>query len=210
MSIINHRLSRRVAYGFEGGPEWNTQIIELDNGMEARNGLWAYPRQRYSAQYLHLDDEARREVLNAFYAARGRLYAFRFQDWNDYQAINEPLYTYYYDNYIQLTKTYRFGDAEYIRPIRAIVDATVVDKDGNPVDGTLDEDRGVFYPYGNLKGKDCTWSGEFDVWVRFDSDFNAFALNQRNNESLIATANIELIEAKNMTFNHDGMIGEWP
>jgi len=197
MSFINHRLSRRVAYGFEGGPEWNTRIIELDNGMEVRNGQWAYPRHRYSAQYVHLDETARNAVIHAFHAARGRLYAFRFQDWNDYQANDEILYVKPGTRTpVQLSKTYRMGNVASVRPVRAIVTATVVNSHNDSIPGHLDSALGVFTPDNEWDNDSYTWNGEFDVWVRFDSDYNAFAISSRNGQELIATASIDLIEVK--------------
>jgi len=197
MSFINHRLSRRVAYGFEGGPEWNTRIIELDNGMEVRNGQWAYPRHRYSAQYLHLDETARNAVIHAFHAARGRLYAFRFQDWNDYQANDEMLYVKPGTRTpVQLTKTYRMGNVASVRPIRAIVQATVLNRNQDSIPGNLDSALGLFTPDNDWENDSYTWDGEFDVWVRFDSDYNAFAISSRSGQELIATASIDLIEVK--------------
>lgn len=37
-----------------------------------------------------------------------------------------------------------------------------------------------------------TWSGEFDVWVRFDSDYNAFTIGDIDAHS----ADIELVEVR--------------
>jgi len=197
MSFINHRLSRRVAYGFEGGPEWNTRIIECDNGMEIRNGQWAYPRHRYSAQYLNLDETARNAVIHAFHAARGRLYAFRFQDWNDYQAKAENLYIKPGTRApVQLTKTYKLGPVASVRPVYAIVNAEVYNSNGQLMLGNLDNALGVFTPDEEWENDSYTWNGEFDVWVRFDSDYNAFAISSRNGQELIATATIDLIEVK--------------
>jgi len=197
MSFIDYRLSRRVAYGFEGGPEWNTRIIELDNGMEVRNGQWAYPRHRYSAQHLHLDETARNAVIHAFHSARGRLYAFRFQDWNDYQAKNEILYVKPGTRAsVQLTKTYRMGNVASVRPLRALVNAMVYNEQGHIIHGNLDRALGIFTPDNEWGNGSYTWSGEFDVWVRFDSDYNAFAISSRSGHELIATASIDLIEVK--------------
>ena len=110
MSFIDTRLSECVAYGFTGGPEWSTLIVDMDNGREQRNGQWLYPKHRYSAQYLNLSPDARDDVLAAFHAARGRLHCFRFKDWNDYTAVAEPLSPSIGTmTPLQLVKTYSLG-----------------------------------------------------------------------------------------------------
>jgi len=165
--------------------------------MEVRNGQWAYPRHRYSAQYLNLDDTARELVINAFHAARGRLYAFRFQDWNDYQAKAESLYIKPGTRTsVQLTKTYKMGTVASVRPVRAIVKATVCNSQGDMIPGDLNSALGLFTPDNEWEADSITWTGEFDVWVRFDSDYNAFAISARNDHTLIAASSIDLIEVK--------------
>ena len=158
MSFINTRLSECVAYGFTGGPEWSTLIVDMDNGREQRNGQWMYPKHRYSAQYLNLNPDGRDDILAAFHAAKGRLHCFRFRDWNDYTATAQPLITVAGVTY--LGKRYALGAQTADRLIQAPVSATL--------------------------------SGEFDVWVRFDSDYNAFAIGNWNAH----TADIELVEVR--------------
>lgn len=195
MSRIDARLSDCVAYGFVGGPEWSTLVVPLDNGQEIRNGQWMYPRHRYSAQFMNLAEEDRNEILAAFHVARGKLYAFRFKDWNDYTATDEPLLPEYSTTTaVQLTKTYLFGSADSVRIIRAVVSSVVKDASGTIVSGTLDAENGLFTPgaaWDEGSGP-YTWSGEFDVWVRFDSDYNAFAIGNCDAH----TADVDLVEVK--------------
>lgn len=194
MSYINQRISDCVAYGFTGGPEWSTQIVLLDNGGELRNGQWLYPRHRYSAEYMNIDPKARDELLSAFHAARGRLYAFRFKDWNDYVAANQSLSVDIgTQNPVQLVKRYYLGGAFAERLIKAPVSGVITGPSG-PVSGVLDNTTGVFTPSSDWAAGAYSWSGEFDVWVRFDSDFNAFVIGNWQAH----TSNIELIEVKNL------------
>lgn len=193
MSFIDTRLSDCVAYGFSGGPEWSTQVVMLDNGREQRNAQWLYPRHRYTAQYMNLRPNVRDEILAAFQACRGQLHAFRFKDHNDYRLDGEviglagggvtP---------IQLTKTYRFGTEAATRLIQAPVDGLVIEVDGVPIDGTVDE-HGRFTPDAAWPGSgDITAHGEFDVWVRFESDFNAFTIGSWQAH----TADVALVEVR--------------
>jgi uncharacterized protein (TIGR02217 family) len=194
MSFINTRLSQAVAYGFTGGPEWSTQVVPMDNGREHRNAQWLYPRHRYSAQYNNLRPDARDIVLAAFHACRGQLHAFRFKDWNDFEAMNEPLAVVPGTaTPVQLLKTYSFGGAATTRLIQAPVAGTVtVYADGVAVAGTLDAETGLFTPDAAWAGAVFTWSGEFDVWVRFASDYNAFTIGNWQAH----TADIELVEVR--------------
>lgn len=195
--FINERLSECVSYGFSGGPEWNTQVVQLDNGREVRNAQWLYPRHRYSAAYSNFIEQARHELLGAFHSARGRLLAFRFRDWNDFEAVNAPLATVSGTaTPVQLTKTYRMGLAESVRLIQAVDVATVYNASGEAVEGTLDAQTGIFTPSSAWGDGQHTWSGVFDVWVRFDSDYNAFEITGRSGGQIAASSRIELVEVK--------------
>lgn len=195
MSYINTRISDCVAYGFTGGPEWSTNIVPLDNGGELRNAQWKYPRHRYSAEYMNISPEARDDLLAAFHAAKGRLLAFRFKDWNDFTVENQALSVNVgTSDPVQLVKRYYLGGTFAERKIGAVVTATVRDSSGDPVSGTLDSVNGTFTPDADWEAGSYTWSGEFDVWVRFDSDFNAFVIGNWQTH----TANIELVEVKQL------------
>jgi len=191
--FIDTRLPECVAYGFQGGPEWNTAIVELDNGGEVRNGQWRYPRMRYSAAFNNLSAAGQREVMAAFYAARGRLYAFRINDPLDNVAEAEPIAPAIgTTDAVQLTRTYRLGPEAATRRIQAIVTAVIRNSAGTAVAGSLDAGKGLFVPAAAWADDDYTWSGEFDVWVRFDSDHNAFTLGDLDAHS----ADIELVEVR--------------
>lgn len=195
MAYINERLPTCVAYGFTGGPEWSTLVIDLDNGREQRNGQWLYPKHKYAAQYMNFDHVQRQEVYNAFQAMRGRLHCFRFKDHGDFEAVNQlqgpNIGT---DDPMQLIRTYQFGSESCTRLIQAPVNGTVtMTKDGSPFTAfTVDDETGLITP-------DAPWgagvylaSFQFDVWVRFNSDYNAFTIGNLDAH----TADIELIEVR--------------
>lgn len=193
MAYINTRLDECVAYGFVGGPEWSTLEVQMDNGREQRNAQWLYPKHRYAAQYMNLLPAAMAEILAAFHACRGKLHAFRFKDWNDYTATNAALAPSIGTmTPVQLVKTYTFGGTSSTRLIQAPVAGAVVYRNGSPVSGTLDTATGLFTPSANWASGTHTWTGEFDVWVRFASDYNAFTIGNWQAH----TADIELIEVR--------------
>lgn len=184
MAYINTRLSECVAYGFAGGPEWSTQVVLLDNGRETRNAQWLYPRCRYSAQYMNLREEDRDEILDAFYSCRGQLHAFRFKDWNDFQGTAQPFVQ--INGVWKMAKTRYFGSESSTRLIQAPVSGTIALSGGSLLN--LDYTTGIYN--GNASG--LTWTGDFDVWVRFTSDYNAFTIGSWNAHS----ADIELVEVR--------------
>jgi uncharacterized protein (TIGR02217 family) len=194
MGYINQLLDEEVAYGFEGGPEYNTTIVDLDNSLEQRDSKWIYPRHKYSASFDNMDDAPKEAVIEIFHAVRGRRHAFKFKDWNDYVVVDEPvLVAAGTMNPIQLYKTYAFGEAFTIRPIQAVSEDTVVkDNVGATVAGTLNTELGMFTPAANWAATPYTWTGEFYVWVRFQDDYNAFTINSWR----ASTSNVELQEDK--------------
>jgi uncharacterized protein (TIGR02217 family) len=184
MAYINTRLRERVAAGFAGGPEWNTQIVYLANGREQRNGQWLYPKHRYSAQFRNISEVDRNSVLEAFHACRGQLHAFRFKDWNDFEATNEPFVE--ISGVWRMAKQYAFGTETSTRLIQAPVSGEITLSGGSLAN--LDYETGIYD--GDATG--LTWTGEFDVWVRFASDYNAFTADHLNAH----TADIELVEVR--------------
>lgn len=194
MSIIDARLSDCVAYGFTGGPEYLTEVVGMDNGREVRGSKWLYPRHRYSARYPGLPAETRDELLAVFHAAKGRFRAFRFKDWNDFEAIEQPLQVEVgTQTPVQLVKRYTFGSETQVRKIQAVVASTLVvlDDNADPVPGTVDL-FGLFTPDANWATADAAATFEFDVWVRFDSDYNAFVIGRPNGH----TATVDLLEVR--------------
>lgn len=193
MSYIDARLPTCVAYGFTGGPEYSTLVVALDNGREQRNRQWLYPKHRYSAQFLNFSKANQALVLEIFHAMAGQLHCCRFKDHGDYQAVDEQLAPAIgTSNPVQLIKTYAFGGVSSTRPIQAPVTGAVIKRNGLAVAGVLDLTTGLFTPSAPWASGTFSWSGEFDVWVRFASDYNAFQIGNKDAH----TADIELIEVR--------------
>lgn len=192
--FINGRLSIGVESGFVGGPEWSTDIQTTSGGREKRNQLWKYPKHHYTASLSAFTPANIMELRSLFYACAGQWGAFRFRDVMDYTASNEPLVVVPgTQTPVQLIKTYAFGDASFSRKIQAPVSGqvTVYGSDGvTPVAGTCDYTTGLFTPTSNWASAGASWSGQFDVWVRFSSDYGALTAVTTN----VTTADIELLE----------------
>lgn len=175
MSFIDTRLNSRYRFGFIGGPAWNTLTVEMMSGRNRRKKLWALPHHRYTADFATLKEAEKVELQNAFMVTGGAFSAFRLKDWNDWQVSAESFGT--GDNTTdakQLIKTYTFGPSSYVRNITLPYDATVY-ANGVAVAVTIDPLTGLVTPdVAWPNGQALTWTGNFDVRVRFANDWNPF------------------------------------
>jgi uncharacterized protein (TIGR02217 family) len=166
----------------------------MANGISMRRGNWSMPHHKYSANYALLRPEDQNEILAAFIAARGQVHSFRFKDWNDFKAVNQALPV--GDNTSnprQLTKTYTFGTESYVRNILLPVSGSVVvTANGTPLAVTVNYLTGMVTPVVTWPlGQVIKATFEFDVRVRFGSDFMPFNRPGRT----IADCDVELVEA---------------
>ena len=186
MTFHDIRFPASLSFGALGGPERRTEIVTLANGFEERNTPWAHGRRRYDAGMglRSLDDVA---LLIAFFEARqGQLIGFRWKDWADFQSCAPSQTIAHGDQLIavgdeattqfQLVKSYRSGDATYVRPItKPVAGSVTVSVGGVPVraggDYTLDDNTGVLTFTSPPDTAAAIRAGfEFDVPVRFDTD----------------------------------------
>ena len=175
----NVRFPEDISYGSSGGPGFKTTVIELASGHEQRNIDWSLARATYDAQMGVKGREQMEEVLDFFYARRGKAYGFRFKDWMDYRIPRQPIGFVNNINYIDLQIFKRYEPAtsfSYDRPILKIVPGTVkLWRAGEQIDlasAYTNVETGMVYGYagnghiGALVEIEC----EFDVPVRFDTD----------------------------------------
>ena len=186
MGFHEVRFPANLSFGSVGGPERRTEIVTLSNGFEERNTPWAHSRRRYDAG-VGLRSLKDIETLIAFFEARqGQLYGFRWKDWADYQTCAAPLRHSFEDKNIalgdgetrvfQLTKTYRSGGHDYVRPIRKPVAGSVrvgllgremTEGEQYSVDSTTGI---VLFAEPPVPEERITAGFEFDVPARFDTD----------------------------------------
>lgn len=186
MGFHEVRFPASLSFGSVGGPERRTVIVTLANGFEERNTPWAQSRRRYDAGVglRSLDDL---ETLIAFFEARqGQLFGFRWKDWADYKSCPASRAVSTEDQVLglgdasgtafALSKTYRSGREEFIRPITKPVEGTVrAAIAGIPqVEGRdfqVDTATGIVaFAEPPARGAKVTAGFEFDVPVRFDTD----------------------------------------
>ena len=168
----NVRFPEDISYGSSGGPGFNTSIIDLASGHEQRNINWSLARAKYDAQYGIKTREEMEQVLDFFYARRGRAYGFRFKDWMDFRIERQSIGVAGPTNVLQTYKRYEPLTAYfYDRPILKIVPGTVsLWANGVPqASNRVNTDTGIVNT-ATLSGQTIEIECEFDVPVRFDVD----------------------------------------
>lgn len=186
MSFHEVRFPANLSFGSVGGPERRTDVVTLANGFEERNTPWAQSRRRYDAGLglRSLDDIER--LIAFFEARRGQLFGFRWKDWADFKSCRASAKVRYDDQVIAigdgasvaypLVKTYRSGEASYVRPITKPVLGTVrVGVQGDElkegVHWDVDTETGILsFARPPLQDVEITAGFEFDVPVRFATD----------------------------------------
>lgn len=196
MTVFNEsRLLDRVAYGSEFGHRYRTRIKELKSGVERRNGEWERPLGRYSVIYRNLKQNDSDLVVAAHHACMGSLIGFRFKDWADYQAVNEVIgYGTGAAQTLQLTKKYTFGSLSNYRTIFKPVTSIAVFEDGAPLAAAVDYTTGEV-SFTAAASAEITWTGEFDIPVRFASDDMSFSVDSMADQ-FILNNDVELLEIR--------------
>lgn len=192
------RLLDCVAYGSEFGYSYNTEIDELSSGVERRNAQWDRPLGKYSVIFQNLKQSGIAAVVHAHHACKGRLIGFRLKDWSDFKAENETLGigdgT---QKQYQLIKTYTFGALQNTRKIVK----PVIDKVKLFANGTEITPSAIDYTTGLVtvtapSGETLTWSGEFDVPVRFEDDELSLSINNLSGDEFVLNTDVSMVELR--------------
>jgi|ERR1035437_3389999 uncharacterized protein (TIGR02217 family) len=174
------RFPINISYGARGGAGWCTRVEANDGGYELRSPRFAemsggealvLPLQRGRWMVAHqLRNPAEWATLIAFHRlARGRLHGFRFQDWSDFQDEGAGVLVTNAVGYPQLAKQYSFPD--YITGLPVFVNRIIYKPQPGSV--VFSDASALDYTTGVVTGGTVgttTWTGKFDVPVRFDVD----------------------------------------
>jgi|SRR5580700_5656945 uncharacterized protein (TIGR02217 family) len=174
-----------VSLGAIGGTGWSTRVVVTDGGNEYRQQLWGYSRGKWTVGH-NLRTAAEWAQLITFHRlAAGKTLGFRFQDWSDYTDGGGGTVTFNASIQLQLAKLYAQVDIitgdpwVNLRLISKPVPGTIqLFLNGTPhtlgTGGSIDYTTGVITlgagdpPEG--PGDIYTWTGQFHVPVRFDTD----------------------------------------
>ncbi len=174
MAHIATRLSDHVEIGaVRRDTDGGVEVVQLDGGGSVRNDRWGEGLLAFDVSYpASTRDDAVFLELRAAYRATGRgTDTFNFRDWSDYQATDEEFgigdgAT----TAFQLFKSYTFGSATHSRRIQLPVSPIALKNDGvTIVSGySVNYTTGIVtFTVAPLLADVLTWTGEFDVAVRF-------------------------------------------
>ncbi len=174
-----------IAFWAKGGPGYNTTVIVVQSGNEQRNANWNTGRAQYNIGNGMRTYAQVAAVIAYFRSVKGKAYGFRFKDFQDFNdSINSVGAGVINTNGLgngtstgQLYKNYVNGALTDQRIIQKPVAATIkIYKNGVlqtlTTNYTLDSTTGIVTWVGGNPSSAValTWTGEFDVPVRFDSD----------------------------------------
>lgn len=196
--FIDAELDICPAFGWQGGPSFNTRVITTQSWMERRNANNIQCRHSYSLPLQNIIDADYLTLLKqVFMACRGQLHSFLVKDYSDYQANNDVFgegdgVT----KTFQLSKTSAFGSASYVRIITKPVAGASVTVNGVATAATIDVTTGIVtFSVAPAAGAILRWTGEFRVPVRFNSDvLNTTIDNKSNQGDFLINGSVDLIE----------------
>lgn len=170
------RLPVDIEQGSTVGPMFQTTIVPLSSGSEQRNADWSQEKLSADISYGVMAKKNPRDIADSFaavmsfYRARmGRWRGFRFRDWSDYQVWDEPL-KHIGDNFWQLQIGYEGYDRIISRPDKDTLQFSV--------GGAWTLLPGGIVVLGAANSGEVTFSCEFDVPMRFDSDIAQVSMLQ--------------------------------
>jgi uncharacterized protein (TIGR02217 family) len=201
------RFPENISFGASGGPGYLTDIVPLKSGFEQRNSLWTFPRGTWDVGQVTKTKTAYAPLVAYFRSVGGRRDGFRFKDWQDFQdfenqgsgvlgtlGVGDGATTVF-----QMYKNYTNGSAVDQRIIRKPVAGILFFDNGSPVTPTLDTTTGLA-TFGSAPavGHALTWTGQFDVPVRFDVDALKTEIvdKQSGGDLLIRWPTIPIIEIR--------------
>lgn len=164
----------RISFGAVGGPGYQTDIVVVTSGFESRNVNWMQARCKWDVGHRGRNPADTEILIKFFREMKGRAHGFRFKDWTDYLAtVSNTTMVFVSGTTYQLARVYDNALTE-IRPISKPRTGVKIYKNGIDVTAntTIATTTGlVTWTSAAPTGGDVlTWSGEFDIPARFDTD----------------------------------------
>jgi uncharacterized protein (TIGR02217 family) len=207
------RFPENIAFNAVGGPTYLTSVVTVSSGLEQRNSLWTFARMVWDVGQVTAPLSSYGVLIAFFRAVGGKRTSFRFKDFTDFTeampagsgasgvlgltGLGDGTTTVF-----QMVKNYPTGALTDQRLIRKPISGTCAFFDnGSPVSPTVDYTTGlVTFGSPPTTGHTLTWTGQFDVPVRFDTDDMKYRIVNRQGaagELLVDWPSIPLIEDRN-------------
>lgn len=194
MSYIDTFIPACGGYGWQGGPEFKTVIVEMRNGWERRNAEIANARHSFNIPYNNISPEDYMGIKQLHLIARGRLHSFKFIDELDSEADNEVFATGNgVQTVFQLRKLSLIDGVSYSRNVYVPLPGITITNNGVAASPTIDYDRGlVTFAAAPGNGNALRWTGRFALWVRFNQDDLPFSIDNLK----VRSGQVSIIEDK--------------
>lgn len=183
-------------FGWMGGPNFETLIKRLRNGHERRRALWGTTKHSYSLPFQNISSQEYLTGLKSlFLSALGQTHSFLVKDYTDFTAESEAVGVGNgIDTSFPLVKNYTFGSSGYTRRILFPISPDVF-VNGLPVTSEYDPDTNeVVLDSAPAGGSVITWSGEFRVLVRFNSDAFPMSIETKGPNGSFISGSVDLVE----------------
>ena len=192
--FIEERLLDCVSYGTVYGERFSTDVQTMRNKQESRNANWS--QSQFSAQIIFaaLEEKDRAKVMKVFRTCRGRAIGFRLKNWVDYKIADEPIgIGTGASQDLQLKITYKIGTYKTEKNIhKPIYSKLEILADGLPVAFVLSSSGVVTFTAD--AGAVITWSGEYDIPVRFDVDDIMWSVDNKSAGGFVMGTDIPIVE----------------
>lgn len=175
------RFPTAISFGSAGGPGYSTDVVVMNSGAESRNQNWSQARIKFDLAPAIKTQALLDTLITFFRVVKGRTHGFRFQDPFDYRVpggASSGVFVAIGSDRYQMYVRYSNAAGTEDRLISKPVASTIVVKDPSgttrtlTTDYTLDSTTGIATSV--LAGSPslvlATWTGQFDVPVRFDTD----------------------------------------
>jgi uncharacterized protein (TIGR02217 family) len=203
MAFFEQRMNPDLSFGAQGGPVFSTSRAITIGGYEKVNQNWSSPLHRYNVQHCIKTQADFDEILAFFYVVAGAYDGFRFKDWNDYTDDGRGVCTLVTGSTYQMFKRYTIGSRTFNRKISKPVAGVQVFRTRSAVttnitgSSTITTSTGEVVVTSHQAGDTYTWTGEFDVPVRFASDELLYTIvNKSGSQFLIDSGPINLMEVR--------------
>lgn len=195
------------AFGWEGGPSFNTRIVTKANGRERRNADWDQPQHAFTAPFMNILQEQYAPIKEMHLNRRGAwgcfLYRNRLDDTatNELFAVAEPGQTEFQlskwsvlDGVAYQRKVFALYTPDPDSPGVALESPISITADGTPIAATVDPDRGLVVTAPMSGGEIMRWTGQFSLWVRFRSDSLPFSIDNKSGGQFVVNGSVDLLE----------------
>jgi uncharacterized protein (TIGR02217 family) len=121
-----------ISFGSEGGPTFNTDVVEVESGFDQRVSRWTEGKNTFNVAYGVRTLEQLGKLIAFNRIVKGRAVGFRYKDWSDYStagftdqdadtvtSLDQSLGTGDGSTKVfQLVKTYSYDDG--VNPVKSV------------------------------------------------------------------------------------------